>query len=55
MVVEGVEVDLTRSSFAFDRGHRLSRAFKHGVAGLRFEAPELASNMSVFRAERPQT
>jgi hypothetical protein len=33
-------------------GHLLSRAVKHGVAGLRFEELELPSNMSVFRAER---
>lgn len=36
-------------------GHLLSRAFKHGVAGLRFEELGLPYNMSVFRAERPQT
>jgi hypothetical protein len=36
-------------------GHLLSRAFKHEVSGLRFEDLELPSNMSVFRAQRPQT
>jgi hypothetical protein len=36
-------------------GHLLSRAFKHGVSGLRFEGLELPSNMSVFRVQRPQT
>jgi hypothetical protein len=36
-------------------GHLLRRAIKHGVAGLRFEELELPTNMSVFRAERPQT
>jgi hypothetical protein len=36
-------------------GHLLSRALKHGVFGLRFEELELPFNMSVFRAERPQT
>ncbi len=36
-------------------GHLLSRAAKHGVAGLRFEELELPSNMSLFRAARPPT
>jgi hypothetical protein len=36
-------------------GHLLSRAFKHEVSGLQFEDLELPSNMSVFRAQRPQT
>jgi hypothetical protein len=36
-------------------GHLLSRASKHGVAGLLFEELELPSNMSVLRAEPPQT
>jgi hypothetical protein len=36
-------------------GHLLSRAFKHGVSGLRFEDLELPFNMSVFRAQCPQT
>jgi len=29
-------------------GHLLSRAFKHGVAGLRFEELELPTNMAVL-------
>jgi hypothetical protein len=33
-------------------GHLLRRAFKHGVAGLQFDEPELPFNMSVFRAYR---
>lgn len=33
-------------------GHLLRRAFKHGVAGLRFEELELPSNMVAFRAAR---
>ena len=32
--------------------HLLRRAFKHGVAGLQFEEPELPFNMSVLRADR---
>jgi hypothetical protein len=33
-------------------GHLLRRAFKHRVAGLQFEEPELPFNISVFRADR---
>jgi len=36
-------------------GHLLSRAVKHGVAGLRFEELELPSNVSVFRSKGPPT
>jgi len=33
-------------------GHLVSRAFKRGIAGLRFEELELPSNMAVFRSEQ---
>ncbi len=35
-------------------GHLISRAFKHGVAGLRFEELELPTNRAIFRSEHPR-
>jgi hypothetical protein len=35
-------------------GHLISRAIKHGVAGLPFDELEVRINMAVFRSERPR-
>jgi len=35
-------------------GHLVSRAFKRGIAGLRFEELEVPTNMAVFRSEHPR-